>query len=99
MCSASGDPHYTRYDGKILNFQGICKYTLTKLDRTIDGCNFNIEVKNEHHGKNTRVSWTRLVDVNINEANIKLLHKKKVLVSSIIRLLVTVFIRTCFGII
>ncbi|OWF54868.1 Tenascin-X [Mizuhopecten yessoensis] len=82
VCSASGDPHYSRYDGKTLNFQGICKYTLTKLKKTIGGCYFNIEVKNEHRGKSTRVSWTRLVDIRINEVNIRLLRRKKVLVNS-----------------
>ena len=62
---AWGDVHYGRYDGDRIDFQGICKYTLTQSgpDFPLLTCNFNIEVKNEHRGSKTDVSYTRMADV------------------------------------
>ncbi|XP_062571037.1 zonadhesin-like [Saccostrea cucullata] len=73
-CSASGDPHYKTYDGQMIHFMGICKYTLTKVKNSRSN-EFNVEVKNEHRGSSRSVSYTRLVDVKLGKNTIRL-HKK-----------------------
>lgn len=73
-CTASGDPHYRTYDGSMIHFMGVCKYTLTKVKNSRSNI-FNVEVKNEYHGRNKRVSYTRLVDVKLGKTTIRL-HKR-----------------------
>lgn len=77
-CTASGDPHYKTYDGAMIHFMGVCKYTLTEV---ING-SFVVEVKNEYRGWNRRVSYTRLVDVKIDSTHIRLHKRHQVFVSS-----------------
>ncbi|KAK3093998.1 hypothetical protein FSP39_022729 [Pinctada imbricata] len=81
LCMASGDPHYKTYDGSIIHFMGICKYTMTKSKDSNDECAFNVEVKNEHRGGNTRVSFTKSVDVTIYGKTVRILPQRKVLIS------------------
>lgn len=76
---ASGDPHYRTFDGQMIHFMGECKYTLSKLDST-DECAFNVEVKNVKRHENSKVSFTRLVDVKVPGYNIRLLQKKRLTV-------------------
>lgn len=79
-CTASGDPHYKTYDGSMIHFMGVCKYTLTKVKNSRSNI-FNVEVKNEYHGRNTRVSYTRLVDVKLGKTTIRLHKRHQVYVS------------------
>ncbi|XP_074650327.1 uncharacterized protein LOC141905382 [Tubulanus polymorphus] len=63
QCQARGDPHFRTFDGQILHYQGICKYTLAKFQTPDnDPCTFDVEVKLERRGKNKRVSFIRMVD-------------------------------------
>ena len=78
-CQASGDPHYTTFDGLGHHFQGRCEYVLAQDCREQD---FVIHVENNQRGR-TDVSWTKAVAVSIkNVGVIRLLPNKVVTVNS-----------------
>ncbi|KAK3102092.1 hypothetical protein FSP39_008657 [Pinctada imbricata] len=79
-CTGYGDPHYKTYDGQIIDFMGTCQYTLTKSTTDNDTCAFNVEVKNEHRGSNTAVSYTKYVEVDTFSVRATLKKNGKVLV-------------------
>ncbi|MBN3306969.1 ZAN protein, partial [Amia calva] len=65
-CSATGDPHYTSYDGRVHHFQGACTYTLSKACNVSSGLPyFSVETENEHRGNSQTVSYVRAVRVNV----------------------------------
>ncbi|XP_035853743.1 alpha-tectorin-like [Sander lucioperca] len=69
-CTISGDPHYYTFDNTVFHFQGTCTYVLSEqCGRGLPY--YRVEGKNEHRGS-TRVSWTRLVKVYVNNETIEL---------------------------
>lgn len=62
-CSASGDPHYTTFDGKKFDYMGTCVYTLVRTcGSQTDLEDFEVLVENVAWG-NGAVSVTRAVTV------------------------------------
>ncbi|XP_056022048.1 zonadhesin-like [Ostrea edulis] len=80
VCRASGDPHYSTYDGQKIHFMGMCMYTLT---RTLGNkpCAFNIMVSNERRNKKKSVSYTKQVDVEIGGIYVTLFKGRKIQVN------------------
>ncbi|GAB1605714.1 zonadhesin-like [Argonauta hians] len=81
-CSASGDPHYRTFDGQVIHFMGTCKYTLARSLTSHDTQYFNVEVKNENRG-NKKVSYTRMVDVQLKHVHIRILPGRKIRINNL----------------
>ncbi|XP_072164791.1 kielin/chordin-like protein [Diadema setosum] len=67
-CIAFGDPHYRTFDGKLIHFQGACRYIMTMDCQNQD---FIVEVTNDDRNMGA-VSWTQEVTVIVagNEVNL-----------------------------
>ncbi|XP_054711159.1 BMP-binding endothelial regulator protein-like [Uloborus diversus] len=68
ICTVFGDPHYKTFDNKMFNYQGSCKYVLSKdcVNRT-----FSIEVLNEARYSKL-FSWTKSITIKANGTKIRL---------------------------
>ncbi|KAK7501525.1 hypothetical protein BaRGS_00007329 [Batillaria attramentaria] len=74
VCTVFGDPHYRTYDGRMYNFQGGCKYLLTR-DCRQDA--FTIKVRNGVRF-NSGFAWTQMLAVFLGKSRISLLQNLKV---------------------
>ncbi|XP_068034381.1 BMP-binding endothelial regulator protein-like [Anomalospiza imberbis] len=75
ICMATGDPHYTTFDGCRYNFMGTCVYLLTGLfstDPTL--IPFAVTVENNHHGSRL-VSFTKVVTMEVYKMTLSLSQK------------------------
>lgn len=65
ICWAWGDPHYHTFDNYNYNFQGTCRYIISKTCGDLDGLvPFSITEKNDNRG-NRAVSFVRDVEVSV----------------------------------
>ncbi|KAH0631341.1 hypothetical protein JD844_005630 [Phrynosoma platyrhinos] len=71
-CTASGDPHYTTFDGKKFDFMGTCVYQLAGV--CIDNPRltpFLVTVENNNRGSNA-LSYTKVVTLEVYNMTISL---------------------------
>ena len=74
-----GDPHYKTFDGKIFNFQGSCKYLLTRDCSPAGLANQTFSIRITNDARDTLAfSWLRTVTVRLGTTKVSLLQKMRV---------------------
>ncbi|NXR63535.1 FCGBP protein, partial [Rhadina sibilatrix] len=86
VCVATGDPHYTTFDGRRYDFMGTCVYLLAGLcstDPTL--IPFAVTVENNHRGSHL-VSFTKVVTMEVYNMTLSLSqeHPQKVKVNGVL---------------
>ncbi|XP_053460288.1 IgGFc-binding protein isoform X1 [Nycticebus coucang] len=76
-CQASGDPHYTTFDGRRFDFMGTCVYTLAQTCGARPGLHqFAVLQENVAWG-NGKVSVTKVITVQVSNFVLRLEQKQK----------------------
>ena len=76
-CQASGDPHYTTFDGRRFDFMGTCVYTLAQTCGTRPGlAQFAVLQENVAWG-NGKVSVTRAITVQVANFTLRLEQRQR----------------------
>ncbi|XP_072530588.1 alpha-tectorin-like [Salminus brasiliensis] len=76
-CSASGDPHYTSFDGRTFDFQGTCRYILATVCNNTRGLPYFQVVARNEAWNGLPVSITVEVYVNVSGHLVHVSHNMR----------------------
>ncbi|XP_036130509.1 IgGFc-binding protein [Molossus molossus] len=71
-CQASGDPHYTTFDGRRYDFMGTCVYALARTCGTRPGLEQFAVLQENVEWNNAKVSVTRVITVQVANFTLRL---------------------------
>ncbi|XP_045702795.1 IgGFc-binding protein isoform X1 [Phyllostomus hastatus] len=75
-CQASGDPHYTTFDGRRFDFMGTCVYVLARTCGTRPGLEQFTVLQENEEWNNKKVSVTKVITVQVANFTLRLEQNK-----------------------